>query len=55
MNTGILIAVLIYEVAIILGVGVWLAKREASQSHHDGDFALAGRNLPVPVIAINWH
>ena len=52
MNAGILIAVLIYEVAIILGVGVWLARREASQPHGEGSFALAGRNLPVPVVAI---
>ena len=52
MNTGILIAVLIYEVSIILGVGLWLAKREAAHAKHEGDFALAGRHLPVPVIAI---
>lgn len=52
MNTGILIAVLIYEVALILGVGLWIARREASQPKHEGDFALAGRNLPVPVVAI---
>ncbi len=52
MNVGILVAVLIYEVAIILGVGIWLAKREASRVHGEGDFALAGRHLPVPVIAI---
>jgi SSS family solute:Na+ symporter len=52
MNAGILIAVLIYEVGIILGVGMWLAKKEASHPRRDGDFALAGRHLPVPVIAI---
>ena len=52
MNTGILISVLIYEVVLILGVGLWLAKREANQPKSDGDFALAGRNLPVPVVAI---
>lgn len=52
MNTGIVIAVLIYEVVLILGVGLWLANREAMQPKHDGDFALAGRNLPVPVVAI---
>lgn len=52
MNAGILIAVLIYEVAIILGVGIWLAKRDASRPKQEGDFALAGRNLPVPVVAI---
>jgi SSS family solute:Na+ symporter len=52
VNTGILIAVLVYEVAIILGVGLWLARREASHPPHEGDFALAGRHLPTPVIAI---
>ncbi len=52
MNVGILVAVLVYEVAIILGVGIWLAKREASRVHGEGDFALAGRHLPVPVTAI---
>ena len=52
MNVGILVAVLVYEVAIILGVGIWLAKREASRVHGEGDFALAGRHLPVPVVAI---
>ena len=52
MNAGILSAVLFYEVAIIFGVGLWLAKREASHPAREGDFALAGRHLPVPVIAI---
>ena len=52
MNAGILVAVLIYEVALILGVGFWLAKREASHPPSEGDFALAGRNLPVAVVAI---
>jgi len=52
MNTGILIAVLVYEVALILGVGIWIARREANQPKHEGDFALAGRKLPVPVVAI---
>jgi len=52
MNAGILIAVLIYEVAIILGVGIWLARRSASRPSEEGDFALAGRDLPVPVVAI---
>ena len=52
MNTGILIAVLAYEVLIILGVGLWIARREASHPKREGDFALAGRHLPMPVIAI---
>jgi hypothetical protein len=36
MNAGILVAVLIYEVVIILGVGMWLAKREASHPRREG-------------------
>jgi SSS family solute:Na+ symporter len=52
MNTGILIDVLIYEIGIILGVGLWLARREAKHPKREGDFALAGRDLPVPVVAI---
>ena len=52
MNIGILVAVLIYEVVIILGVGLWLAKREAAHAAEEGDFALAGRHLPLPVVAI---
>ena len=52
MNTGILIAVLIYEIGIILGVGLWIARREAKHPKREGDFALAGRDLPVPVVAI---
>lgn len=52
MNTGLLIAVLVYEVALILGVGLFIARRERNQTKHEGDFALAGRNLPVPVVAI---
>ncbi|HEY5622452.1 MAG TPA: sodium:solute symporter family protein [Gammaproteobacteria bacterium] len=52
MNAGILLAVLVYEIVIILGVGLWLARREAARPHGEGDFALAGRHLPVPVVAI---
>lgn len=52
MNTGILIAVLIYEVVLIIGVGLWLAKRDKGQEGGEGSFALAGRNLPMPVVAI---
>lgn len=52
MNTGILIAVLVYEVVLILGVGIWLAKKEKAQPAGEGSFALAGRHLPMPVIAI---
>ena len=49
MNIGILVAVLVYEVVIILGVGLWLARRDATHAAHEGDFALAGRHLPLRV------
>ena len=52
MNTGILIAVLIYEAVLIFGVGFWLARKEKNQPVGEGNFALAGRHLPTPVIAI---
>ena len=52
MNTGILIAVLIYEAVLIFGVGFWLARKEKNQPAGEGNFALAGRHLPTPVIAI---
>jgi len=52
LNTGILIAVLIYEAVLIFGVGFWLARKEKNQAESEGNFALAGRHLPMPVIAI---
>lgn len=52
MKTGILIAVLAYELIVIGGVGVWLARRERGRVQEDGSFALANRSLPVSVVAI---
>lgn len=52
MNYGLLIAVLTYEIAVIGGVGWWLARKGADQAHKEGDFALAGRSLPMPVVAV---
>ena len=52
MKYSILIAVLVYEVLVIGGVGIWLARREAKREHQEGDFALGGRNLPVSVVAV---
>ena len=52
MNVGILVAVLAYEILLIFGVGLWLARKEAGHAHQDGDFALGGRSLPVPVVAV---
>lgn len=51
MNYGMLIAVLAYEVIVIVGLGVWIQRRQAS-SHAKDEFALAGRSLPMPVVAV---
>ena len=47
-----LIAVLLYELIVIGGIGLWLAKQRAGRKHEEGDFALGGRGLPVSVTAI---
>ena len=52
MKYSILIAVLVYEVLVIGGVGLFLARREARREQREGDFALGGRNLPVSVVAV---
>lgn len=51
MRTGILVAVLAYEVIFIVGIGWWLARRQAAK-HREGEFVLAGRSLPMPVVAV---
>lgn len=52
MNKAVVIAVIAYEVIVIGGIGLWLARRAAGQAHKEGDFALAGRGLPVSIVAI---
>ncbi|WP_286829581.1 MULTISPECIES: sodium:solute symporter family protein [Kordiimonas] len=52
MQTGILIAVIAYELLIVLGVGLWLARQDASHKARKGEFALAARSLPVSVVAV---
>ena len=49
---GMLIAVLLYELVVIGGIGLWLYKQRAGRAHAEGDFALGGRGLPLPVTAI---
>jgi SSS family solute:Na+ symporter len=51
MNYPMLIAVLAYEVLLIVGIGIWLQRHRAAQRAKD-EFALAGRTLPVPVVAV---
>ncbi len=52
MKIGILVAVLAYLVILVVGVGAWLAKREKNHQAVEGDFALGGRNLSTPVVAV---
>ena len=51
MNYAMLIAVLAYEVVLIVGLGLWIQRRQVAHSEKD-EFALAGRSLPVSVVAV---
>ena len=52
MNTGLLIGVLAYELIVIVGLGLWLQMRHKNQVASADEFALAGRDLPIPVVAV---
>ena len=49
MKIGVLIAVLIYEIVVIFGVGAVIAKKR--NKDEEGGFALGGRNMGVIVLA----
>ena len=51
MNLALLTAVIVYEIALIGGIAVWLASKRKSAASVDREFELGGRNLPVYVIA----
>ena len=51
MQYGIIIAVFLYEVAVIAGV-VWYLSRKKQKANNEGEFALAGRSLPTSVVAV---
>lgn len=51
MNTTLLIAVVIYELLLIGGVAWWLTRRSANTTAKGAGFELAGRTLPVAVVA----
>ena len=51
MNYILLSVVIAYEVILIFGLGLWLAHRRKQAEDRDG-FALAGRSLPLPAVAI---
>ena len=50
MNLGILIAVLAYELIVIVGLGLYLSKK--SDAKEEGAFLLSNRDLPVAVVAV---
>ena len=52
MNTALLIGVFAYEIIVIVGLGLWLQRRHTKQAASADEFALAGRDLPVPVVAV---
>ena len=52
MNYGMIIGVLCYELLIIGGIGYWLYRQNAGKEHAEGEFALGGRDLPTPVLAV---
>lgn len=53
MNTGILAAVILYEVVAILGIGIWISRRQKGRAETDG-FTHAGRGLPLPAVALTF-
>ena len=56
MHFGILFAVIIYEIVTIVGVGLYLSRKEKKQAKEEESFALAGRGLstPPPMWASPW-
>ena len=52
MQYGMLFGVLAYELLVIGGIGLWLARQRTGKEHEEGEFALGGRSLPVPVLAV---
>ncbi|MEM9287437.1 MAG: sodium:solute symporter family protein [Pseudomonadota bacterium] len=51
MDLPLLIGVLAYELVVIVGLGIWLQRQHKSDAG-DEEFALAGRDLPIPVVAV---
>ena len=52
MNYGMIIGVFLYELLIIGGIGYWLYRKDIGKVHAEGEFALGGRSLPTPVLAV---
>lgn len=55
MNWGVLIAVLIYEVVSIVGIGAFMAyKNKKKGGAESGSFAFAGGGLPASLVGITF-
>lgn len=52
MNFGILLAVIIYEIVTIVGVGIFLSVRQRHVKKTSAGFALAGRGLSVSHVGV---
>lgn len=54
MKLGILAAVLLYELIVIVGIGMWLSKKQKAAAESDGNhgFLLSGRDMPTAVVAV---
>ena len=51
MNIGLIVAVLAYELILILGVAYWVSRKSKTTTQHDAEFTLGGRQMGVPVVA----
>ncbi len=51
MRLELLIAVIALQLLPILGIAFWLKRKSRFETAKQGDFALAGRALPLPVVA----
>lgn len=52
MNWGILTSVLLYEIIVIVGIGMYLSAKAAKAEQAGESFMLSGRDLPLPVVAV---
>lgn len=52
MNFVVLIAVIIYEIVSIVGVGLFISHKNKGKTHQEGSFAFAGGGLPAYLVGI---
>lgn len=52
MNFVVLIAVIIYEIVSIVGVGLFISHKNKGKAQQEGSFAFAGGGLPAYLVGI---